>query len=82
MAAFFIWRTPRFRWYEQVITASGAGANFGDFKGRTVGLGPVISYGFIAGGIGLTAEAKWLHETEVRNRLQGDTFWFKLVAKF
>jgi hypothetical protein len=29
-------------WYEQVTGDSGSGASFGDFKGRTAGLGPVL----------------------------------------
>jgi hypothetical protein len=69
-------------WYEQVTGDSGSGANFGDFKGRTAGLGPVVSYVFKIGSVDMIAEAKWLHEFETRNRLEGDIVWFKLVAKF
>jgi hypothetical protein len=69
-------------WYEQVTGDSGTGATFGDFEGRTAGLGPVLSYVFKIGKVDLIAEVKWLHEFEVRNRLEGDTVWFKLIAKF
>lgn len=69
-------------WYEQVNGDSGAGATFGDFKGRTVGLGPVLSYVFKLGTVDMLAEAKWLHEFETRNRLEGDIVWLKLIAKF
>ncbi|MEM1083427.1 MAG: transporter [Verrucomicrobiota bacterium] len=67
-------------WYEQVEGDSGAGATFGDFRSRTAGLGPVISY---ASSDGHTiAELKWLKELETRNRLEGDYLWFKLLHKF
>ena len=69
-------------WYEQVAGDSGAGATFGDFKARATGVGPVLSYAFKLGKVDMIAEAKWLHEFETRNRLEGDTVWFKLVAKF
>ena len=51
-------------------------------KRRTAGLGPVLSFGFKLGKVDMIAEAKWLHELETRNRLEGDIVWFKLVAKF
>jgi hypothetical protein len=69
-------------WYEQVTGDSGSGAAFGDFKARTAGLGPVLSHVFKIGKVDMIAEAKWLHEFETKKRLEGDTVWFKLVAKF
>jgi len=33
-----------FFYYQQVSGDSGSGAILGDFKGRTVGIGPVLSY--------------------------------------
>ncbi|MDP3851461.1 MAG: transporter [Luteolibacter sp.] len=69
-------------WYEQVEGDSGSGANFGDFKGRTAGLGPVVSYVTKIGGQDVIAELKWLHEFETRKRLEGDLVWFKMLLKF
>ena len=69
-------------WYEQVTGDSGSGANFGDFKGSTAGLGPVLSYTTKIGGHDLIAEVKWLHELETEKRLEGDYIWFKLIYKF
>jgi hypothetical protein len=69
-------------WYEQIAGDSGSGANFGDFEGRTAGLGPVLSYVFKIGSVDMLAEAKWLRELETRRRLEGDIVWFKLIAKF
>lgn len=69
-------------WYEQVDGDSGPGATFGDFKGRTAGLGPVISYVIRIGGRDIITELKWLHEFETQKRLDGDYIWFKALVKF
>ena len=69
-------------WYEQVTGDSGSGANFGDFEGKTVSVGPVVSYATKVGGKDLVAELKWLHETDTTRRLEGDLIWFKFLAKF
>ncbi len=69
-------------WYEQVTGDSGEGATFGDFEGRTAGLGPVLSYIAKVGQHDVIAEVKWLHEMETRKRLEGDYIWFKLIYKF
>ena len=69
-------------WYKQVTGDSGSGANFGDFKGKTVGIGPVASYVSKVEGKDVIAELKWLHETDTERRLEGDIIWFKAVVKF
>jgi hypothetical protein len=69
-------------YYKQLTADSGSGATLGDFEGKTVGMGPVISYARKIGGNDIIAELKWLHETETEKRLQGDVYWFKFVYKF
>lgn len=69
-------------WYEQVTGDGGSGATLGDFKGRTAGLGPVLSYASKIGGHDVIAELKWLHEMETRRRLEGDYVWLKVIYKF
>ena len=69
-------------WYEQITGDSGKGANFGDFEGRTAGLGPVLSYTHKVGGVDVMTEVKWLPELETRKRLEGDYVWFKMIVKF
>ncbi|MFN0129312.1 MAG: transporter [Verrucomicrobiales bacterium] len=69
-------------WHEQVEADSGSGATLGDFKARTAGLGPVLSYASKLGNVDLIAELKWLHEFETRNRPEGDYVWFKFLMKF
>ena len=69
-------------YYQQVTGDSGAGARLGGFEGRTVGIGPVVSYATKIGGKDLVAEVKWLPELEVNKRLKGDYVWFKLALLF
>ncbi len=66
-------------YYQQVTGDSGSGAErLGSFKGRTEGIGPVVSYITKIGEKDLVAEIKWLPELSVENRLKGDYIWFKV----
>jgi hypothetical protein len=69
-------------WYEQVEGDNGSGVTLGDFKARTAGLGPVLSYASKIGDVDVIGELKWLHEMETRNRPEGDYVWFKFLMKF
>jgi len=69
-------------YYKQVTADSGDGATLGDFKGKTVGLGPVVSFVTKILDRDTIFELKWLHEVETENRLEGDIVWFKAVYKF
>lgn len=69
-------------YYQQITGDSGSGARLGDFKGRTIGIGPVLSYATKIWKKDLVAEVKWLPELSVKNRLEGDYIWFKLAMVF
>jgi len=69
-------------YYQQITGDSGSGATLGDFKGRTVGIGPVVSYVTKILKKDLVAEVKWLPEIEVKHRIKGDYVWFKLGMLF
>jgi len=72
-------------YYQQVSGDSGSGARLGDFEGRTIGVGPVLSFATKVGRqktTDLVAEVKWLPELDVAKRLKGDTIWFKLALVF
>ena len=71
-----------FFYYQQISGDSGSGATLGDFKGRTIGIGPVLSYAMKVWGKDLVAELKWLPEIDVKNRLEGDYIWFKVGMVF
>ena len=68
--------------YQQISGDSGTGARLGGFEGRTVGIGPVLSYAAKIGNTDIAAELKWLPELGVERRLKGDTIWFKLAFAF
>jgi len=68
--------------YEQISGDSGSGAVLGDFKGRSLGIGPVLTYILpTKAGTGLI-EARWLPELDTKNRLTGDYYWVKAGWQF
>jgi hypothetical protein len=72
-------------YYTQLVGDSGPGATLGKFEGTTVGIGPVLSYMKPKGKTGhfdFIADLKWLNEFYVKNRLQGNTVFIKIVFKF
>jgi hypothetical protein len=69
-------------YYQQISGDTGSGAVLGDFEGRTVGVGPVLSYATKLGATDVSAEVKWLPELDVEHRLKGDYVWFKLAVLF
>ncbi len=71
-------------YYEQLTGDSGADALLGGFKGRTIGVGPVLSYvkPFNHGKSQFLAELKWLPELDTKNRMEGDFIWFKFGCLF
>ena len=69
--------------YQQQITDdSGSGATLGGFRGRTAGVGPVLSYILPVGDSTFVTEARWLPELDTKNSLEGDYFWLKAVYQF
>ena len=68
--------------YEQISGDSGSGATLGNFEGRTIGVGPVLSYAHKIGKFDFAGEVKWLPEVDVQNRLQGDYVWVKFGIVF
>ncbi len=67
---------------EQMTDDDGSGATLGSFKGRTAGFGPVVSYVVPSKKANLVAEFRWLPETDVENRLEGDYVWVKIAYQF
>ena len=70
-------------YYQQITDDGGGGAALLDgFRGRTAGVGPVLSYLRKAGNHDLVSELKWLPELDVDKRLEGDFIWLKLALAF
>lgn len=71
-------------WLQQLEADRGSGtALLGGLKGRSVAAGPVLGYVLpLAGKEALVAELRWLKESKVKNRLEGELFWLKLAYPF
>ncbi|NJD32805.1 MAG: hypothetical protein FIB04_13080 [Gammaproteobacteria bacterium] len=70
-------------YYQQITGDSGSGAQLlGEMKGRTVGIGPVVSFIGKVGTTDVVAEFKWLPELSTAHRLEGDYLWLKVGASF
>lgn len=69
-------------WYQQISDDSGSGAVEGGFRGKSVGLGPVVSYQSKWSGRRVRAELKWINELEVANRPEGELISLKFSAQF
>jgi hypothetical protein len=54
----------------------------GGFQGKVDGVGPEISLITKTGNVSIAAELKWLPDSHVEHRTQGDTIWFKLGVGF
>lgn len=66
----------------QITDDSGSGATLGGFQGRTMGVGPVLSYILPVDESTFIIEARWLPELDTKNRVEGDYFWLKAVYQF
>jgi hypothetical protein len=70
-------------YYQQISGDSGPGARLGDFEGRTIGIGPVVSYVRPIGQkMQFLSEVKWLPELDVDKRMKGDYVWVKIGLTF
>lgn len=69
-------------WNQQLTGDSGSGASQGDFKSKSAGIGPVLSYRARWSGIEWMAELKWLSEFAAQRYPRGDSLYFKLTARY
>jgi hypothetical protein len=67
----------------QIEDDGGAFADSHDgFKGRSIGIGPLVSYKAKFGETEIDFRLKWAHEVEVENRMKGDAVFFDITGKF
>ncbi|MGL5626180.1 MAG: transporter [Candidatus Rhabdochlamydia sp.] len=70
--------------YHQMTEDSGKGALLGSFKGRVMGMGPLILYSFKLCNTPVSVNARYYKEFDVLHRLKGDsvfiTFAFPLFS--
>ena len=68
-------------WIQQVTDDESALTPNG-FVGRAFGIGPIITYSTKIGKSHLDLNARWIHDFDVRNRVEGDGFNFTASLKF
>jgi hypothetical protein len=68
--------------YQQLGKDSGAGATLGPLKGRAFGLGPAVSYSFLAGGVPTSLALRHYQEFNVENRFKGHLTTGTVTVKF
>ena len=68
-------------WIQQVTDDESALTPNG-FVGRAFGIGPIVTYSTKLGKTHLDFNARWIHDFDVRNRVEGDGFNFTASLKF
>ncbi len=70
-------------WIDQLSDDDGGAADaLGGFSGRAFGAGPIFTWSTKIGEHHLDLNARWVHEFENRNRLEGDLFTLAATFKF
>jgi len=64
-------------YYEQINADSGSAPD--DFKGRVSAIGPALNFGFKLGNVPVSGKAKYLIESNVKNRMEGDAFFLQFA---
>ena len=64
---------------KQITGDSGSGALLGDFKADAAGIGPALLWSTKIGDQDVSFIAKWLHEFDAENRLEGDHFFLSFA---
>jgi hypothetical protein len=60
---------------QQTTADSGSGAMFGAYRGRVIGLGPLIGWTFALGKLPINFSGKYVFEFDAQNRSTGDELW-------
>ena len=70
-------------WIQQVTDDEGTLADrLNGFVGRSFGIGPIVTYSTKIGKSHLDFNARWIHDFDVRNAVEGDGFNFTASLKF
>jgi len=70
-------------WIQQVTDDEGTLADrLNGFVGRSFGIGPIVTYSTKLGKSHLDFNARWIHDFDVKNAVEGDGFNFTASLKF
>ncbi|WP_188862931.1 SphA family protein [Marinobacterium nitratireducens] len=65
--------------YDQISADKGGAAVLGDFEGEVSGFGPAVAWAGPVGGRPINLEARYFHEFDAKNRLEGDALLLNLT---
>ncbi len=68
--------------YKQITGDSGSGAILGSFKGEAAGIGPSLMWIPKIKNKDVAVSAKWIHEFDTENRLEGDHLFLNFTMAF
>jgi len=63
--------------YEQIDNDSGSAPD--GFKGRVTAIGPALNFNFKVGEVPVSGKAKYLIESNVKNRMEGDAAFLQFA---
>lgn len=70
-------------WIQQLEDDDGTTADrLGGFQGRSLGIGPLLTYTHSTADSHVEVSARWIHEFDVKNRLQGDPLMLSAMLQF
>lgn len=70
-------------WMQQISDDTGALASmFNGFRGRSFGIGPIITWSGNAGKIPLSADVRWIREFKTKNMPEGNIFEVTISSQF
>lgn len=65
--------------YEQINSDGGSAPDDFDFDGRVSAIGPALNFNFKLGDVPVFGKAKYLHEFNVKNRMEGDAAFLQFA---
>src|SRR5262249_34187428 len=70
-------------WIEQLTDDDGTTADrLNGFRARAFGIGPILTYSTRLGKHDLAFNARWVHEFENKNYIEGNVFMLNATLKF
>ena len=75
-------RSPAFSYQFEDDDSAFADTQADGFQGKSIAIGPLVSYKAKFGETEIDFRLKWAHEVEVEHRMKGDAVFFDITGKF
>lgn len=70
-------------WFQQITNDTGPLADrLNGFKGRSFGIGPIVTWSGKAGKVPVSVSARWIHEFDNKNLVQGNVYSLSVSTLF